>query len=71
LRRQLIDDSVSERIGEWQAKLKQVGSRLFEREGKIDRPFQARIAGANIRNEAFAPGRTQLREAIVDPVFHE
>src|SRR2546421_10693934 len=52
LRCKLIYNSVSQRIGEGQTELKQIGARLFERQSQLGRLFQIRIAGANIRDKS-------------------
>src|ERR1700682_5188460 len=70
LRGELIDDSISERIGERQTKLENIRAGFFEREGKIDCPVETRIARADVGNETFALFAAQPGKAIVDLVGH-
>src|ERR1700730_19408262 len=70
LRSQLIDDSISERIGKRQTKLENVRACFFEREREIDRLFQIWIARADVRNKTFALLGAEPGKAIVDLVGH-
>src|SRR5882762_10287869 len=71
LRRELIHDSIRQRIGEWQPELEHIGAGFFQGECKIDSAFQIRIARADVGNETLALFLAEAREAIVDPIVHQ
>src|SRR5260370_37441083 len=70
LRRELIDDSIGERIGEWQSELNQIGASFFQCKREIDRSFQIRIARANVPDKFLTLLGAEAREALIDPVVH-
>src|SRR5256885_7454986 len=71
LRRQLIHNSIGERIRKRQSELEHIGAGFFQRHRKFGGALQSRITRANVGNEALALFLAQAREAIVDPVVHQ